>query len=82
MILSCGPALEPPLEELAPLKGEAAGAPVTLKDAERAHIVRILGEAGGVIATAAVRLGFPRSTLFYKMRRLGISQPRTQKGPS
>jgi transcriptional regulator with GAF, ATPase, and Fis domain len=29
-----------------------------------------------VIGAAAVRLGLPRSTLFYKMRRLGIRPSR------
>jgi len=51
-------------------------APVTLKDAERAHIARILRESDGVIGAAAIRLGVPRSTLFYKMRRLGITAAR------
>jgi formate hydrogenlyase transcriptional activator len=71
VILSRGPTLELPLSELKPSNGESA-APVTLRDAERAHIVRILREVNGVIAAAAARLAVPRSTLFYKMRRLGI----------
>jgi formate hydrogenlyase transcriptional activator len=79
VILSRGPVLEPPLSELTPSNDEAAGEPVTLKDAERAHILRILREAGGVASTAATRLGVPRSTLFYKMRRLGIGRPGTQE---
>jgi formate hydrogenlyase transcriptional activator len=79
VILSPGPVLEGPLDELAPLEDELACEPVTLKDAERAHILRIFRQTNGVIGTAAVRLGLPRSTLFYKMRRLGISTPHTQK---
>jgi formate hydrogenlyase transcriptional activator len=79
VILSPGPVLELPLFELTPLEEEAAARPVTLKDAERAHIIRILGESDGVIASAATRLGVPRSTLFYKMRRLSIGQPRARK---
>jgi len=79
VILSQGAVLEAPLHELAPLQTDVTPDPVTLKDAERAHINRILREANGVIGTAAARLGLPRSTLFYKMRRLGISAPRTQK---
>ena len=54
---------------------------LTLKDAERAHIRKTLGEVDGVIAAAAHRLGLPRSTLFYKMRRLGISASREQRVP-
>ncbi len=80
VILTRGASLEAPLHELALLEEETAPAPVTLRDAERAHIRKILKEASGVIATAAHRLGVPRSTLFYKMRRLGISAARQQEG--
>jgi formate hydrogenlyase transcriptional activator len=79
VILSRGPMLEPPLFELTPCGNEATAQPVTLKDAERAHIVRILRESDGVIASAAARLNVPRSTLFYKMRRLGIGETRSRK---
>jgi transcriptional regulator of acetoin/glycerol metabolism len=59
---------------------ECVPEPVTLRDEERAHIERILREANGVIGVAAVRLGLPRSTLFCKMRRLGIgARPRKQQ---
>jgi formate hydrogenlyase transcriptional activator len=79
VILSGGAVLEAPLHELLSMQEETVANAVTLKDAERAHILRILREANGVIATAASRLGLPRSTLFYKMRRLGISAPRSPK---
>jgi formate hydrogenlyase transcriptional activator len=79
VILSRGSVLEPPLHELIRMKAEASAEPVTLRDAERAHILRILRKANGQLAGAAVLLGVPRSTLFYKMRRLGISLPRTRK---
>jgi formate hydrogenlyase transcriptional activator len=79
VILSCGAALDAPLQELMGMQEGTLANPVTLRDAERAHIVRILREANGVIATAATRLGLPRSTLFYKMRRLGISAGRPVK---
>lgn len=77
VILSRGPVLEPPLHELMDLMQEPA-APITMREAERAHILRILREAEGVVSRAAARLGLPRSTLFYKMRRLGISVSRKQ----
>jgi formate hydrogenlyase transcriptional activator len=80
VILSRGSVLEAPLMDLQ-LTAETATA-TTLKDAERAHIMSILRETDGIIAAAAVRLGVPRSTLFYKMRRLGISVPRAVKGNS
>lgn len=49
--------------------------PGTLLDHERDHIQRILEETGWVLGGndgAAARLGVPRTTLIYKMRRLGI----------
>jgi len=41
---------------------------------ERAHIIRVLRETGGVVSAAAVRLDVPRTTLNALMRRLGISR--------
>lgn len=78
VILSRGAVLETPLEELLLRKHEAAAEPITLKDAERVHILRTLQKAKGQLAGAAVLLGVPRSTLFYKMRRLGINSPRAR----
>jgi formate hydrogenlyase transcriptional activator len=80
IILTEGTSLEAPLNELQALEDEAAPPPVTLRDAERAHIRKILNEADGVISTAAHLLGLPRSTLFYKMRRLGIIVERERPG--
>ena len=82
VILSQGVVLEAPLHELQPAQDEGAAEPVTLRDAERAHILRILRQSNGVLGVAALRLGVPRSTLFYKMRRLGVSSPRMQVGSS
>jgi formate hydrogenlyase transcriptional activator len=78
VILTQGTLLQAPLDGLAQAPADVAAEPVTLKDAERAHILRILREANGMIAPAAARLGLPRSTLFYKMRRLGITAPRPE----
>jgi formate hydrogenlyase transcriptional activator len=50
----------------------------TLADAEREHILGILGETGWVVGGpngAAARLGLKRSTLQKKMKKLGISRP-------
>lgn len=41
--------------------------------AERAHIIQTLDATGGVMQEAAARLGISRTTLWEKMRRLGIS---------
>jgi formate hydrogenlyase transcriptional activator len=81
VILSPGPALHIPPNDLksgaAPADGPA-GAPVTLADAEREHILGGLRETGWVVGGpkgAAARLGMKRSTLQKKMKKLGISRP-------
>ena len=68
------------MKELIRLNHEVPAEPVTLKDAERAHILRTLEKTKGQLAGAAVLLDVPRSTLFYRIRRLGITLPRAQKG--
>lgn len=47
---------------------------VTLEEVEAEHILRVLQESGGIVSTAAVRLGMPRTTLNAKLRKLGISR--------
>lgn len=57
--------------------------PVTLEDAEREHICRILKQTSGMIAGpngAASRLGMKRSTLYFRMQKLGI--PRASRASS
>jgi formate hydrogenlyase transcriptional activator len=73
VILTRGVSLEIPLVELhvAP----HAATPVTLEDAERDHIRRVLEQAAGVVGGpngAAARLGMKRTTLQSKMKKLGI----------
>ncbi|MGP0074540.1 MAG: sigma-54 interaction domain-containing protein [Bryobacteraceae bacterium] len=75
VILSRGSVLEPPVSELIRLKHKEPAEPITLRDAERAHILRTLEKTNGQLAGAAVLLGIPRSTLFYRVRRLGIVLP-------
>jgi formate hydrogenlyase transcriptional activator len=83
VILSAGTVLQPPIAELKSLFGtpDPAGKnPDSLVDAEREHIMQILRETEWVLGGsdgAAARLGVPRTTLIYKMRRLGI--PRQQR---
>jgi formate hydrogenlyase transcriptional activator len=65
--------LQPVAEE--PLEPTATA--VTLADAEREHILGALRETGGVLGGpkgAAARLGMKRSTLYKKMKKLGISR--------
>jgi formate hydrogenlyase transcriptional activator len=85
VILSNGPALQVALADLqpeaapaAPAAAPTAAAPVTLSDAERDHILRVVREANWVLGGpkgAAARLGMKRSTLHWKMKKLGISRP-------
>jgi len=77
VILSTGPELTPLLAELeAPRVGRAKTAgPATLEQAEREHILEALRATDWTLGGregAAARLGIPRTTLIYKMRRLGI----------
>jgi formate hydrogenlyase transcriptional activator len=79
VILSPGTALQVPLGDLQPAAAQspAAAAAVTLADAEREHILGALRETGGVVGGpkgAAARLGMKRSTLYKKMKKLGISR--------
>jgi PAS domain S-box-containing protein len=78
VILSQGPVLHAPLGELkAPREEAKPTRETTLESAEREQIIRMLGEARGVIGGphgAAARLGVKRTTLNGMMRRLGISR--------
>jgi len=46
---------------------------LTLAEVERQHIESVLKEAGGRVPDAARRLGLARSTLYEKLRRLGLT---------
>jgi transcriptional regulator with GAF, ATPase, and Fis domain len=55
----------------------------TLKETDRALILQTLDESGWMIGGpegAAVRLGLARTTLIYKMKRLGIFRPARSRG--
>jgi len=73
VILTNSRLLKPPISEL--LKRRTVANPVTLKECEREHILKAIQESNWVIAGphgAAARLGVPRSTLMYRMRKLAI----------
>ena len=78
VILSEGNRLNPPLGELREeTSRQPSDSDVTLRDKEREHIVEILRQTRGALsgpAGAAARLGLKRTTLQYKMQRLGISR--------
>ena len=78
VILSEGNRLSPPLgelrEEISRPPSESDG---TLRDREREHIIEMLRQTRGALsgpAGAAARLGLKRTTLQYKMQRLGITR--------
>lgn len=73
VILSRGPSLRAPLAEIRSDAMPAASSS-TLEQVEREHILRVLRESGGVVTTAATRLGLHRTTLNAMMRKLGISR--------
>jgi len=77
VILTLGNVLHAPLAVLKPAaEAESLGA-ITLQDAERDHILKTLEHTRWVVAGpngAAARLGIKRSTLYFRMQRLGISR--------
>jgi formate hydrogenlyase transcriptional activator len=82
VILSPGPVLQVPLTDLTPRAALVRPtAHDTLEEAERKHILAVLEEAKWVLGGlngAAVRLGMKRSTLQFRMRKLGIARPERQ----
>ncbi|HEX5745179.1 MAG TPA: sigma-54 dependent transcriptional regulator [Archangium sp.] len=46
---------------------------LTLREVERRHIERVLAAEGGHVERAARRLGIPRSSLYQKLKSLGLS---------
>jgi formate hydrogenlyase transcriptional activator len=82
VIRSSGPRLEIPTEELRASSCSNAMTQ-TLAEAERSHILDVLAQTKGIVSGpngAASRLGLPRTTLTYRMQRLGIVQRRTILG--
>jgi formate hydrogenlyase transcriptional activator len=79
VILSPGPVLQVPLTALTARVTSAPPAPHdTLAAAERKHILAVLEEMGWVLGGphgAAVRLGMKRSTLQFRLRKLGLTRP-------
>jgi formate hydrogenlyase transcriptional activator len=80
VILSSGPVLRVPLKDLPNRAhvGSTKARPQTMEEAERAHILAALKETkwvvGGPNGTAA-RLGMNRSTVLFRMKKLGIVKP-------
>jgi formate hydrogenlyase transcriptional activator len=80
VILSPGSVLHVPLRDLQSrvAVGHDSERLQTLVDVEREHILSILKETRWVVAGprgAAARLGMNRSTLYFRMKKLGIVRP-------
>ena len=73
------------LKEMTKQPSASAAASRTLADAEREHILEVLKQTDGLIGGlhgAASQLGLPRTTLVYKMRKLGIEARRSHRSRS
>ena len=85
VLYSPGSVLRLPLDLKPALKQSSEIASRTLADADREHILETLQQTGWMIGGqdgAANRLGLPRTTLIYKMRKLGIETRRSLRpGP-
>jgi transcriptional regulator with GAF, ATPase, and Fis domain len=78
VILSNDGVLPNPLPASSPQIITSAPAPTTLRDSERALILRTMEEVGWVIGGpngAAAKLGLKRTTLIHRMKKLGIQRP-------
>jgi formate hydrogenlyase transcriptional activator len=77
VIVSTGAILRSPLAELKRCPEVLSMGAITLEDAERDHIRKTLEQTRWVVAGpngAAARLGIKRSTLYFRMQKLGISR--------
>jgi formate hydrogenlyase transcriptional activator len=79
VLLSMGSSLRVPLGEIVNGSDHSAGSGGNaLEQAEREQIIRALRESNWVVGGArgaAARLGLKRTSLAYKMQKLGISRP-------
>src|SRR5690242_9944999 len=85
VILTSGNVLKSPLASLRNAPEAESLEPVTMEDAEREHIRKILEQTRWVVSGpngAAARLGIKRSTLYFRMQKLGISRTNKNSPPS
>jgi formate hydrogenlyase transcriptional activator len=78
VILTSGTVLQAPLSCLKAAAATGSEGAVTLEEAEREHIRKTLEHTRWVVAGpngAAARLGIKRSTLYFRMQKLGITRP-------
>jgi DNA-binding NtrC family response regulator len=55
---------------------------VSLVEAEERYIRRVLAHEGGSVERAAKKLGVPRNTLYYKLKKYGVELSKGSKSPS
>src|SRR5580700_1675709 len=82
VLFSPGSVLRLPLDLRQRVKQSPQSDPQTLADADREHILETLNQTNWLIGGqdgAANRLGLPRTTLIYKMRKLGIETRRSPR---
>ena len=85
VILTSGNVLESPLASLRNAAEVESLGPITMEDAEREHIRKTLEQTRWVVSGpngAAARLGIKRSTLYFRMQKLGISRTNKDSLPS
>ncbi|HUA82233.1 MAG TPA: sigma-54 dependent transcriptional regulator [Bryobacteraceae bacterium] len=82
VLFSPGSVLRLPLDLKQTVKQSSESAARTLAEADREHILETLEQVNWLIGGqdgAANRLGLPRTTLIYKMRKLGIEIRRSRR---
>ena len=82
VLFSPGSVLRLPLDLRQTVTQSSESAARTLADADRGHILETLNQTNWLIGGqdgAANRLGLPRTTLIYKMRKLGIEMRRSSR---
>src|SRR5712672_296637 len=85
VILTSGNVLESPLASLRSATEVESLGPITMEDAERDHIRKTLEQTRWVVSGpngAAARLGIKRSTLYFRMQKLGISRTKRDLLPA
>jgi len=85
VILTSSNVLHPPLASLKSAADVESLGAITLEDAERDHIRKTLEQTRWVVAGpngAAARLGIKRSTLYFRMQKLGISRTKRDLLPT
>ena len=85
VILTSGNVLQAPLTSLKSAAEVQSVGAITLEDAERDHIRKALEQTRWVVAGpngAAARLGIKRSTLYFRMQKLGISRTNKNSAPA